>query len=527
MRSVQISAKIASHSSTAIGRATTKPRAKLPLPRRTESARVRKENLAGRFTECASVNITYCLPLLSHRVPQWKRFPSKVNARPSRITAAWDSAANAFRSVDREWLTSPFRQSVRCGGWRALRCTACAGMLLGSVFAQCARAQEADVGSPESLVEQAEPLGLRAGAIEIFPRLTADVRYDSNIYNRPSPELDDFAFVLRPSISVRPDLARHELRLDLAGEARRYFDTPAENSEQFLARLSARADLAERTTAQARVQVSRRIERRGTLGDEFLTDRPVSYLETEAAVGLARTGGRLELSGELSAAETAYDDARLEGVSVVQSFRDTRRLRGTVRAGYRLGTRFSPFVQLSANDLQYDLEPEGPRGSSGFAVLGGIRFDLGQLVEAEAAVGYMRQNFEDPLKADFGGIDFRLAARWTPIPRLQLAAEGRRSVERSPLPEAPAVVESSLRASALYAMGSRTLVGLELGSVSADYSGIDRSERRYFTEASLEYRINPRLAAFAGAGYRHQDGEGTAARSYGGSSFRLGVRWTP
>lgn len=530
MPQAQNNTKIASHSSTATGSANITPRAKLPLPRRAGSAPSRKENLWGRFIGSADIDITYWLPLLRHRVPEWKWFPCRVNTCPAQIIPG-PYAAKVFRIADREWLNSSFDGQSGAGEWQAifgrLSLRARVGLLFCSAFAHPLQAQEVEVGSPESLVEQAEPQGIGSGPIRIFPRISGDVRYDSNVYNRAAPEIEDFAFVLRPSLSVRPKLSRHDLRLDLAGEARRYLDTPAEDSEQFLARLSARADLAERTRADARVQVARRIERRGAIGDEFLTDRPVSYLETEAVVGLGRSGGRLEVSGELAVTETTYNDARLEGALVDQSFRDTTRLRGALRTGYRLGARITPFAQVSANDLRYDLEPQSPRGSSGFAVLWGVRLELSELAEAEAAVGYLRQNFENPLEEDFGGIDFHLAARWTPIPRLRLAAEGGRSIERSPLPEASAVIESSARASALYALGSRMVAGLELSTERATYSGIERTEWRHAAEVSLQYQVNPRFAAFAGAGYRQRHGEGVGARSYSGTALRLGIRWTP
>lgn len=401
------------------------------------------------------------------------------------------------------------------------------GILLSPLLAQPAHAQDASVEGPESLVQGAEPEGIRAGAFEIFPRVAADLRRDNNVYNRPSPEVDDFIFVLRPQVSVRPDLARHELRLNLAVEVRRYFDTPAENSEQFAVGVSGRADLAERTVANGRLQIARRIERRGTAGDQILTDEPISYFEKEAAIGLGRSGGRLELSGEIAAVDSSYDDARLDGIRVDQSFRDARRLKGTIRAGYQIGPAIAAFAHSSVNDINYDEEPNGPRGSSGYSVLTGVQFDLGDLARAEAAVGYLRQSFADPLEESIDGFDFYLSATWIPSPRLQLATEASRSVERSPVPEASALVESTVRVSGRYALGSRILAGLELRYSSEDYSGIERTERRYFAEASLQYQLNSHLAAFAAAAYRNQSGEGEGARSYDGTLYRIGIRWTP
>jgi hypothetical protein len=139
----------------------------------------------------------------------------------------------------------------------------------------------------------------------------------------------------------------------------------------------------------------------------------------------------------------------------------------------------------------------------------------------------LRQEFADPLEDDYDGVDFHLSARWTPSPRLQLAVEGGRSIEPSSLPDATAMVETSLRASGLYALGSNILAGVEVGYEADTYVGIERSERRRFVEGSVHYRINPRLAAFAAAGHRSQDAQGTGARDYSGSTFRIGLTWTP
>lgn len=401
-------------------------------------------------------------------------------------------------------------------------------MALGcsALHAGAALAQEAPVERPETLVEQARPIGIHVGRYLVYPRLVAEVRYDSNVYGTDSPRTADAAIVVRPALAISPDLARHDLRLDLAGEIRRYVSTPNENSEQFFAQLSGRADLMERTAVTAHGFVAQRIERRGTLGDQFLTDEPIRYLEREVGVGIARTGGRLELRGEVAINRKTYSDSTLASVPIDQSFRDVRQDRVKIRADFRLSPALAVFGELGGSRLHYDREPNGPRGSSGYSALAGVRVEFSELTNVEVAVGYLAQDFANPAVSGYDGLTYSVSANWTPTPRLRVAMSGARTIERSPLPAASAVVESQLRLSASQALGSRFLVGLEAGFLADDYLGIDRSERRYFTEASLRYQVNTRLSAFAGAGYRIQSGSGLGARSYTGATVRGGLRWS-
>lgn len=400
----------------------------------------------------------------------------------------------------------------------------CAAVALGGAIAP-AYAQEAPVEQPETLVEQARPIGIRAGRFLIYPRISAEARYDTNLYNLDSPRTADVAVVARPALAIDPDLARHALRLDIAGEVRRYLSTPAENSEQYFVQLSGRADLMERTAITAHGFVARRIERRGTLGDQFLTDEPVSYMEREAGLGLARTGGKLELHVDAAINRKTYSAATSGGVPIDQSFRNGTQKQARVRLDYRFSPALTLFGEGGASFIGYDHEPNGPRGSSSYSFLAGTRIEFSQLANVEVAVGYLKQDFANPALPGYDGLTYSVTANWTPTPRLRIAASGTRTVERSPLPDANAVIETEFRLSATQAMGSRFLVGLESGFVADDYRGIDRSERRYFVEASLRYQINTKLSAFAAAGYRNQSGSGIGARSYDGATVRAGLRW--
>ena len=396
--------------------------------------------------------------------------------------------------------------------------------LLASLFASAAQAAPFSVGQPENLLEATKSKGFRLGNLIARPSFHGDSRYDTNIYNRANED-SDFVFVAEPSLRVESDWDRHAASLAVGAELRRYRDHPAENSVQLSGELGGRLDLGYRLTAATSLSVARRIEGRGTFGDQQ-TDRPVTYLEKQFDLSLSRTGGRLETTLGLRASDLAYENSTVNDLSIDQSFRDLRHVSLTGRASLRLSWRLNAFLSGSIDQFSYRRDAPVSRNSRGFSLLGGATFTAG-LLQAEAAVGFAHQDFSNPLDKDFSGLDFNLKIGWTPQRRIRLALEGRRTMERSPILTASAVLETRFSAAVKYALGSNLLVGLEAGQVADAFRGTDRSDRRLFGEATAEYRLAPTVGIFVGAGYRNQHSSGVSSLNYRGTTFRLGVKFNP
>lgn len=381
-------------------------------------------------------------------------------------------------------------------------------------------AQENPVDVPEDIVQTIDPEGIDLGSFVVFPRLNADVRHDTNIYNRPSGP-SDTVFQLRPGVRIVQDLDRHSLAFDLAAEGRRYVDTPAENSEQWSARADGRLDLANRFVLSGTAGIADRIERRGTLGDAFFTDRPVSYRDTNVGAAFGRMGGILEWQVDGAVRWVDYDDGSTGGVPIDQSFRDVRRDTVRFRADYRRFSRLGFFGRVSGTQLSYSQGSQ--RDSKGFSVLGGLTYRVTDLVNVEAAAGFVHQNPEDPAAVAINAIDFSLSADWTPSPRARLQFDAARSVERAPFATIATVLVTQAEARGTYALGDRTLVGVQAGLERDRYQGIDRRDTRYYAEATARYLVTPKLAAVAAVGARKQTTAGTGGRNYEGATVRAGI----
>jgi hypothetical protein len=384
-----------------------------------------------------------------------------------------------------------------------------------------ALAQDRFVEVPTSVVGDLSPQGVRLGSNFVArPRMGMDLRFDSNIYNRSSAQ-DDLVIVVRPQVRIASDFARHSVRLDGAAESRRYRDNKRENSDQWSAQASGTLDLADRFLLASQVGLARRIERRGTFGDQFLTDEPVAYDEVTGGVALSRMGGVLEWQARAGTRKLTYKDARLGAVPLDQSGRDVRRDLASLRIDYGRSRRLGLFTRITATQLKYDAGAS--RGSRGISLIVGASYQVTGLLELEAGAGFVHQNDKNAQIADIKALDYNVNVSWTPSPRLRFELQGARNVERSPFTFASSVLQSTLLANGQLAVGSRTLLRLEAGAVQDRYRGADRRETTFYGEVSAHRRITRNLAGLVGLSGRKQTGSGPTARRYDGTAVRVGI----
>lgn len=387
-----------------------------------------------------------------------------------------------------------------------------------------ALAEAPEVVTPIEMFDPDSGEGVRVSpSFVLYPQATVDFTYNTNIYNVDAQKIDDGVVSFKPAFVLRSDFSRHAVSLEGGAEIRRYFDISDENSEQY--RLNGRAllELGSDINVEAFAGYARGIEQRGTVGDVFFTDEPVRYHEKRAGIEIARTGHRLEMALAGGIAKRDYSDTLSGGVPIDLSLRDVTVRTAKFRTDFGLDAKTKIFAEISGNEIDYQLPTTLPRDSSGYAALVGARHELTALLDVEAGVGYIHQDFKNPSVQSAGEFNYRLAASWTPSPQWRLTASATRLVDASRSQESPAIITNEFKLGAQRAIGDRALVGAEAGYVEEDYRASPRKDKRAFVSASTTYRLTDRIGAFVSAGYRDQDG-GAAGRSYKGFAGSVGLR---
>jgi hypothetical protein len=322
---------------------------------------------------------------------------------------------------------------------------------------------------------------------------------------------------------VSSDFSRHAVRLEGSAELRRYSGNADENSNQWNLQATGLLDLGQGIDVEAFGGIRRGIESRGTLGDVFLTDQPVAFIEKQVRIEVSRSQRLLELSGTAGILRRDYSDTSVNGVAIDLSQRDVTIRTASGRGDLRLTERSRIFVELSGNQIDFENPSTPALDSRGYSVLAGISYELTSLVSLEAAGGYIYQDFENPLVDSATGVNYRLTANWTPRAEWRFTGSAARTVDASRTQESPAIITNDFRLGAERAIGDRTLVRVEAVYQEDEYRGTPRLDKRFVAAASTTYRLSQQISLLARASYRDQNG-GAFGRSFEGFSASISVR---
>lgn len=475
-------------------------------------------------------------PLLAGDPPKWRHIrqqhslASSVSSAARHLVVLRDlPIVTRFVLFDRDVSSEAVPSVIYVGTGRRRKAHVSFIQRFVLIIALCAQtkavvAQEQEVETPITIFDPESGDGVKiAPALDLHAQLTASAVYDSNIYNTVDNEREDLVAVLAPRVALVSNLSRHAFRLAADAEIRRYVETTDENSEQYSLTADGLLDLGDRIRFWPAAGFARRIERRGTAGDEFLSDSPVVFYDKYVSLEAARTGGKLEARAKARIYKADYSDTRLDGVPIDLSSRDVEIRRGNLRASYRVSEALRVYGEINGNQVRYDRDVGYSRDSSGYSLLGGVQFEVNNLADAEVGVGYIRQNFENPAYEAVDGITFWLRGKWTPRPYWQVSASAEKTINSSPREDTPAIVQTAFDLNVKRAVGDRLLLEGSAGMSRDNFWNIPRTDTHYYGKVSAHYRLADPIGLIASVGYREREGRQGTQRSYEGFTATLGV----
>jgi hypothetical protein len=264
----------------------------------------------------------------------------------------------------------------------------------------------------------------------VNPVTEVEMRGESNIFRTEHDAKSDQIASVRPSLAVSSDWNNHAVSFRVGGDIGRYLNHSAESYEDLRTGAGGRFDVSDALTLDVDTRFERVHEMRGVPEDVGFRFPPVN-IETLGLKGGARYQADLlllHLKGKID--RLVHKD----GDPSTTPLRDRDESEIGLRTGWELSPGTTIFVEPTVNERVYDheLDSLGVRqGSHGYRALVGVTWDVSGVTFLEAAVGWLRQSYEDPGFAPTQGPSVDIKAIWNPTEMMTLTAGVQRRVDES------------------------------------------------------------------------------------------------
>jgi len=349
---------------------------------------------------------------------------------------------------------------------------------------------------------QYDPVGIRVGSFFVYPSFEFTELFDSNIFATSTNAKTDFVAILSPEIAVRSNWRRHELNFGARGDIGRYKSHQKENYEDFSTVINGRYDISRSTIVFAGFRFAQRHEDRGS-PDDVGGKVPTTFLATELAGGAQHIFGRFTVRFDGTIRLLDFRDVAAAGpVELIDNDdRDRREHTGVLRLTYRVNPRLAVFAQGTGVYVRYNeqLDNAGLRRSNvGFAVVGGVVFELTGKLVIEAFAGFSRRTYESSLLSTVSGPSGGLSLTWTPTGLTTVKLAVARSIEQTTLIGASGFFATQARASIDHEL-RRNIILNGFGSFqNDDYEGTSRNDNYIRAGLGATVLINRNLNMYGG-----------------------------
>ena len=360
--------------------------------------------------------------------------------------------------------------------------------------------------------------GIRSGSFMFKPSVTADGKFDSNIFATEEDEIDDFLAIVKPSFKVDSDWSRNSFSIFADAEIAKYSDNGGEDYEDINVGTSGRIDISNGTSLSAGVDYSDGHEDRGSPDTNGSQDAPTQFSLLNATIGFKRDEGLISFAVDGKYTDQDFDDAALiGGGSLENDDRDRETVTGSVRFGYHMNDEYEAFAKFSVVKVTYDdstLDGGPRRDSDGWDAVAGMAFNLGGLSEGDIHVGYVKRDFDSGALNDVSDFKFGASILWAPtglttakfgvtrdVVETTVAAENAQGVT---VPAAGTLTTSySLRVE--HELQRNMLLNANASFTNSAYVGTIRSDDITNLGVGAKYLVNRNFALNADYTYKKQD----------------------
>ena len=372
------------------------------------------------------------------------------------------------------------------------------------------------------------PLGVRAGAFDLYPAVELIGGYNTNPGHEPGGQAAWF-YTVAPELRVQSNWSRHEFKADLRGSYIGYSpdETPTLSRPYFNGKVDGRVDITHDTRVDLGSRILLSTDNPGSPNLQAGLAKLPIYVVGGGTVGLGQRFNRFDVAIKGDVSRTIYQESTLtDGSTASNDDRNFDQYAGTLRGAYELSPGLIPFIEIGADTRVHDLNADFSgyqRNSNGLIAQAGAKFELTRLFTGEASLGYTQRVYEDPRLANIDGLIANASLLWTATALTNVKLSASSSVGESTIAGVSGVLYRDIGVQVDHAFRRWLIGSLKLGYGNDNYVGLDRIDNRYSAGLGLTYKLNRSVQV---KGEFRQDWlhSNVVGVDYTASVFTLGLR---
>jgi hypothetical protein len=335
-----------------------------------------------------------------------------------------------------------------------------------------------------------DPNGLRFGSFLLYPELSVQSAYDSNVFDEDSDTHDDVIFTATPAFRLESDWNVHMLGAEGFVTGEKHVKETDEDAVEGNGTIFGRLDITNDDTFFGSGSYSHLVDPRSDPNNQ--NAERTEFDRWTARTGYVHEFSRINLRLDGQAQRYDYTDS-------ADNDRDRNVFTVGTRVTYALSPRISPFVEIGFREENFDasIDDSGvDRDDQQYAAGVGARVLITDLLLGEVSVGIQHTVFEDKTLDDVTSPRVAGQLTWniTELTSIILRA----GMTQEPTTQAGSSIEVITRASARveHELLRNLLVFGEAGYKNDDFEDIDRTDNSFLASIGGEYLLNRNFSFF-------------------------------
>jgi hypothetical protein len=377
----------------------------------------------------------------------------------------------------------------RCASSVGLACLSLLAMLPAAPAAHAAGDEIANMPVRQRSHSGYKAIGVRTDAFILFPSVTVGLQYDSNVFASIEP-VDDWALVTAPQLRVLAERGNGLYELDLGARHFAYQDLDNQDRTDAHARFRASRQIRSDVKWDAALEAARRHELKG---DSFVVSsaaEPIPFRDLRAETAVTKTFNRFGVMIGGRIRDVAYEDVdAVGGGTLDQSFRDGTIITTTIKPFYEFSPGYRAYARIDLSRRDYAGDGSQDRDSEGYDARGGLEFRITPLILGSVELGYLSQDYSNPLIPTVDGMSAGARVMWLMTPLMTVSLFTERSVAEIAAPDQQGRLDFSAGAQLDYEILRNLILSLEGVYKNEEFTGTSRSDDIVKLSAKLDYLL--------------------------------------